>query len=88
MNLFARLHEASRIQGLPFLIIGGHAVNAHGFARFTKDLDLLIRRIDVEKWLASLKMDGYAIEHDGDNIFFNCLPRQKMLSPLGSYVGK
>jgi predicted nucleotidyltransferase len=67
MNLFARLDEATRTQGLSFLIIGGHAVNAHGFARFTRDLDLLICRTDVEKWLAALKTDGYTVKHDGGN---------------------
>ena len=49
------------------MVIGGHAVNAHGFTRFTKDLDLLVRRPDVEKWVATLKIDGYAVDHDSGN---------------------
>ena len=67
MNLFARLDEATRTQDLSFLVIGGHAVNAHGFARFTRDLDLLICRTDVERWLAVLTAGGYAVAHDGGN---------------------
>jgi predicted nucleotidyltransferase len=67
MNFFARLSEVSREQSLSFLIIGGHAVNAHGFTRFTKDLDLLIRRADGEKWLVAFKSEGYEVVHDGGN---------------------
>jgi hypothetical protein len=64
MNLFVRLDEVSRAHGLSFLVIGGHAVNAHGFARLTKDLDLLICRTDAEKWVKTLKSDGYNVEND------------------------
>ncbi len=81
MNLFAWLDEASRTQGLSCLIIGGHAVNAHGFARLTKDLDVLIRKTDVEKWLAALKQDGYSVEHDGGN-FLQLSATPKDASPL------
>jgi hypothetical protein len=81
MNFFARLDEVSRTQGLSFLIIGGHAVNAHGFTRFTKDLDLLIRRTDVAKWLAVLKSEGYAVEHEGDN-FLQLSVASKGAAPL------
>lgn len=30
--------------GIPFVVIGGHAVNVHGFARATEDVDLLYQR--------------------------------------------
>lgn len=55
------------MKGLSCLVIGGHAVNVHGFARFTKDLDLLVCRTDSEKWMAVLKSVGYVVEHDGGN---------------------
>lgn len=35
---------------LPFLLIGGHAVNAYGIQRQTGDIDLLVRCNDAEKW--------------------------------------
>ena len=36
--------------GLPFSIIGGYAVMAHGFVRATDDLDLLARGGQREEW--------------------------------------
>jgi hypothetical protein len=44
---------------LPFLVIGGTAVNALGHARLTLDLDLMIPRRDVELWSALLERIGY-----------------------------
>jgi hypothetical protein len=35
-----RLHQ----RGVPVVIIGGHAVNFHGYIRATEDLDLVFRR--------------------------------------------
>lgn len=67
MNLFARLDEATRQAGLSFLLIGGNAVNAHGFGRTTKDVDLLICVADSEKWVNALESDGYQIEHHGNH---------------------
>jgi Uncharacterised nucleotidyltransferase len=81
MNLFAWLDETARAQGLSFLIIGGHAVNAHGFARVTQDLDLLIRAAEVEKWLAALKAVGYEVVHDGGK-FLQLSDSAKGGSPL------
>jgi hypothetical protein len=39
---------------LPFLVIGGYAVIAHGYQRNTADLDILIRRRDLDTWLDAL----------------------------------
>ncbi len=33
-------------QGVPFVVIGGHAVNFHGFIRATEDFDILFLRTD------------------------------------------
>jgi len=44
---------------LPFIIIGGTAVNAFGHARMTLDLDLVIPRSDVELWSSLLGKLGY-----------------------------
>ena len=46
MNIFEMLARESKARGLPFLIIGGHAVNAYGYSRFTKDLDILVQATD------------------------------------------
>lgn len=35
---------------LPFILIGGHAINAYGISRQTGDIDLLIRSNDANRW--------------------------------------
>jgi hypothetical protein len=67
MNIFETLDRESKARGLPFLVIGGHAVNAYGYARFTKDLDVLINREQRQAWLTALEQRGFAIDHDGGN---------------------
>jgi len=65
MNIFDVLERESRARGLPFLVIGGHAVNAYGYSRFTKDLDIVIRREQRAEWLAALEQNGFSIHRDG-----------------------
>ena len=36
-----RLFDALNRHAVPFVVIGGHAVNVHGYARATEDTDLL-----------------------------------------------
>ena len=55
-------HCAERVQR-PFLVIGGHAVIAHGYPRTTLDLDLLVRKRDREEWLRQLQILGYEPAH-------------------------
>lgn len=52
-------------KGLRFLVIGGHAVMAHGFARSTYDLDLLVRANEQEQWLQLLKEVGATVHSTG-----------------------
>ncbi len=56
----------SQDTGLPFLIIGGLAVIAHGYPRDTVDLDYLVRHADREAWRQALAKYGYEIaeEHE------------------------
>ena len=44
-----------------YLIVGGIAVNAHGFLRFTKDVDLVIQlsQANIEAALRALESIGY-----------------------------
>ena len=44
---------------LPFLLIGGHAVILHGYQRNTADLDVLIRRTDLDAWVGALAKVNY-----------------------------
>ena len=41
---------ASQEPPLPYLVIGGYAVVAHGYSRTTIDIDLLVRRTDKLTW--------------------------------------
>ena len=51
---------------LPFLIIGGIAIVAHGYQRDTIDLDYLVRQSDRPAWREVLKNLGYEIAHEHD----------------------
>jgi hypothetical protein len=53
--------------GLPFLVIGGLAVIAHGYPRDTVDLDYLVRARDREAWRITLAKHGYAIAHEHEH---------------------
>ena len=48
---------------LPFFVIGGHAVIAHGYQRTTTDLDVLIRRSDLDAWMKALAKVDYEPVH-------------------------
>ena len=43
---------------LPFLIIGGYAVAAHGHTRATFDVDFLVRRAERDAWFTRLQAAG------------------------------
>lgn len=49
---------------LPYLLIGGHAVNFHGYSRLTDDVDLLIKRDSLSNWAELLKSFGYTLSHE------------------------
>ncbi len=65
MNVFEMLDQEARSRRLSFLVIGGHAVNAYGYARLTADVDLVVRREDRDRWLGLLIERGYGLFHDG-----------------------
>jgi hypothetical protein len=46
---------------LPFLIVGGYAVAAHGHTRATFDVDLLVRRADHDAWFARITAAGLTL---------------------------
>ncbi len=63
MNLVDELHAvagAMRAAGICYAICGGIAVTIHGATRTTKDIDLLVARIDVPRVLEVLRPLGYA----------------------------
>jgi hypothetical protein len=61
--------EALRRHGVPFLIIGGHAVNFHGYSRTTEDLDVIWLRTGESETLllnALTEIDAQYIGNDID----------------------
>lgn len=58
MRVFRVISEKASEARLPFLIIGGYAVMAHGFVRSTDDLDLLVRRSQRPDWRRLLESLG------------------------------
>lgn len=42
MNLFESIFRSLNNAGIKYLVVGGVAVNLHGFVRFTGDLDILV----------------------------------------------
>jgi hypothetical protein len=48
---------------LPFFVIGGYAVIAHGYQRHTSDLDVLIRRSELDAWIKALAKVNYEPNH-------------------------
>jgi len=61
MGLFQTIAEETRKRELQFLVIGGLAVNLHGYSRDSADLDLLIHRDAREHWLSLFSILGYTV---------------------------
>ena len=65
MNFFAVIEQAASAARLPYLVIGGYAVIAHGYPRLTFDFDLAIERARQREWLECVAGLGYSVDHDG-----------------------
>jgi predicted nucleotidyltransferase len=63
---FAKLLDEARGDGLSFLLIGGHAVFAHGHARTTLDVDLIVPDTSLLVWKSWAKNQGYQPAHETD----------------------
>jgi hypothetical protein len=61
VSFFATIEKETRRRRLPFLVIGGHAVNLYGFARETADLDFLVCSEDRSSWMTLFADLGYHI---------------------------
>jgi len=75
MSLIQDISKKAGEVGLPFLIIGGYAVLAHGYVRATDDLDLLVQRGRRSEWGKLLEAFGMSVKHETPNfIQFNAPP--------------
>jgi hypothetical protein len=57
--------ERAAEKKLRFLVIGGHAVVAHGYPRKTFDLDIVVPKSDVQKWRELVATLGYGLNYEG-----------------------
>ena len=51
---------------MPFLLIGGHALNAYGLSRQTGDVDLLVKYSQKPMWSALFQRLRYIVGQDDD----------------------
>lgn len=65
MNTLELIGRHARERGLPFLLLGGHAVIVHGYGRNTFDLDLGIRSTDQPAWMELVTSLGYTAHREG-----------------------
>jgi len=60
--------------GVPFLMIGGHAVNHYGYTRATMDVDFMIAAEDVFKVRQVMKEAGFTNISEGETVIFFAVP--------------
>ncbi|MDZ4786671.1 MAG: hypothetical protein SGJ02_11415 [bacterium] len=54
-------------KAMPFLLIGGHAVNSYGLRRQTGDLGLLVKRSAKTQWIELMNRLKYSVHQSDDN---------------------
>jgi hypothetical protein len=65
LRTIATLTQRAVEAGLSFVVIGAHAVAAHGFSRATTDLDIITDKAQRAGWVALLAGLGYKQSQDG-----------------------
>jgi len=63
----ALVHTKSQELDLPYLLIGGHAVNTYAEPRATLDVDFLIRQEDEPHWRRMILAEGFSLHRDAGN---------------------
>jgi hypothetical protein len=73
-------------QGVGYAICGGIAVAIHGYARFTRDIDVLIRRDDLERVRELARALGFDLEA-GIIPFAKGTPKEREVFRVSKAVG-
>ncbi len=62
MNIFEKIFKSFNSEKIKYLVVGGVAVNLHGYIRFTGDLDilLLLKEKNLEKVDKVMRKLGYS----------------------------
>lgn len=66
MEILRTIALVAEDKQMPFLLIGGHAVNAYGLSRQTGDIDLLGRRSQRQMWLSLFERLHYSPQQNDD----------------------
>lgn len=79
MQLLRTISEKAGEAGLPFFVIGGYAVMAHGFIRATDDLDLLAQAGRRQTWQRLLEGMGMTVYREAPTFLqFNPAPGERL----------
>src|SRR5579872_5218140 len=81
MGIIETLSQARVEPERSFLVIGGYAVNAHGYSRQTMDLDILVKKEQANFWKELVLSNGYAVYCERDN-FLQFTPTAPELIPI------
>lgn len=81
VKILATIAERAAAANLPFLVIGGNAVIAHGYPRLTNDLDLLVCETDRRAWDEMMTSLGY-VPHQIQRAFHMYNPVERGLPPV------
>ncbi len=84
-NLTKRLEE----ENIPYALVGGMALAAHGFVRMTQDVDLLMTREGLEIFKGKFEGRGYVLAFSGAQKTFRDTETQVRIEILiaGDYPG-
>jgi len=66
MEILRSIALYAQSNSMPFLVIGGHAMNSYGLDRHTGDLDLVMPRSDKAAWLTLMGLLRYSIGQNTD----------------------
>src|SRR5438309_11711058 len=79
MSVIANISREAAKRNLPFLLIGGYAVLAHGFVRTTGDIDFLARKSEAAEWQKLLEKLKFVVKFSGSTFLqFNPPPEEKL----------
>ena len=75
MNTLKAIADRAAERKLQFVVIGGRALNFHGYDRQTFDLDLVVNRSERAEWAKLVGEIGYTIYNEGSTFWqFNPPP--------------
>jgi hypothetical protein len=64
MKILADVNSACRTRGLSYVLVGGHAIVARGYARTTLGLDLAVPAAQRDAWRDVFLRLGYTMYHE------------------------